>query len=243
MEKLTWNQLLGWKSANQKQIRFQPSQPLWSAGTQAGRHCNTCKNSWSYTCFSYMQWKKGTREYMTAERQAGVYQWGWGEQLLLRITGDIIYLQYSTTAHLLPAHWEPSSSSCLSLPSLLEPLFSLRPLRNALKTQRLQGSPLLQVCPPFSFILSPAPLFTTFVLKAQSSAFILQVHSHFHHPSPPSLHRWWELAIYPSFTHLSSCCPLHTSLFCYKNPLLLFISLPRTDTCLNSLNINWEIDK
>lgn len=147
---------------------------------------------------------------MTAEMQASIYRWRWGEQLLLHITGDIIYLQYSTAVHLLPAHWEPSSSSCLSLPSLLEHISSLWPLSNPLKTQQMKRSPLPQVCSPFSYILSPAPLFPTLahVLKAQSSAFILHVHPHFLHPSPPSLHWWWELAIYPALTHLSSCCPL-----------------------------------
>lgn len=112
-ERADMESITGLKSANWKQVHFQSSQSPWSAGAQAGRHCNTCKISWIYACFLWMQWKNGTREYTTAERQTGAYQWGWGEQLLLCLAGDIIYLQYSNTAHLLPTHWEPSSSSCL----------------------------------------------------------------------------------------------------------------------------------
>lgn len=83
------------------------------------------------------------------------------------------------------------------------------------------------------------------LLKASGSAFILHIHSHFLHLSPPSLHQWWEqafiLALYaPNMkTYLSSCRLVHTSIFCSSNPLLLFES----HTCLNSLNINWEIEQ
>lgn len=100
---------------------------------QVGRHCDTCTSSWSCACLlvAVREGSKGICDSWEADRCVPV---GLREQLLLNITGDIIYLQYSTTAHLLPTHWESSASSSLSLPSLLEPLSSLRPLGNNLKT-------------------------------------------------------------------------------------------------------------
>lgn len=56
---------------------FPTPQPLQSAGTQAGRRCDTCKGSWSCACLLAAV-KEGPREYVRAERQAGVYRWGWG---------------------------------------------------------------------------------------------------------------------------------------------------------------------
>jgi len=105
----------------------------------------------------------------------------------LHITGDITYLHYSTTAHLLPMYREQSSSSCFSLPSLLEPSSSFRPLQNTLKTQQLKRSPLPQVYLPFSYTLSPAPLVTKLPLSLRLRAL---------HPSYMSIHT------FSTFPHL-----------------------------------------
>lgn len=139
-------------------------------------------------------------ERMTTERQAGVHWQGWGEQLLPHITGDIIYLQYSTTAHLLSTHQQTLSNLHVPLPSLLERFFliwfSLESLRNPLKT--------LQLCLQSAFLLfciiSPAPLFTrlTIALKTQSSAFILLV--------PPLYLHLSSCSAGAELIHLSLCC-------------------------------------
>lgn len=190
---------------------FPTLQPLQSAGTQAGRHCDTCKSPWSCACLlaAVREGTKGICDSWEAGRCVPV---GLRHQLLLNITGDIIYSQHSTTAHLLPTHWEPSANSSLSLPSLLEPLPSLRPLGNKLKTAAEEisfatGLP--------SFFLHP---FTTLALglRALPSSYTFT----FLHLSPPWWHWWWQMATSPALTHLSSHYPFHTSFFCYHNPLV-----------------------
>lgn len=108
------------------------------------------------------------------------------------------------------SHHQAHVFPCLHRWNLFLPLG----LRNTLKTQQLKRSPLPQVCSPFSYILSPALLLTTlaFVLQGQSSDFILHVHSHFLHPSPSSLHQWWEQAIYLDLIQIFMLPPPHKHL-------------------------------
>lgn len=147
----------------------------------------------------WLQWKKGPREYVTAERQAGVYQRGWGSSCSWISLGTSS--TYSTAPLLLlPTHWEPAASSSPSLPSLLEPLPSLRALGNWLGTAAEEISS-AQACPPFPYILSPhLPLALQLCLHPTHPFTFL-------HLSPPCLHWWWQMAD----SYLSHIC-LHITL-------------------------------
>lgn len=52
-----------------------PSPSLYSQQVHRLAGCDTCKGSWSCACLLAAV-KEGARAYVTAERQAGVYQWG-----------------------------------------------------------------------------------------------------------------------------------------------------------------------
>lgn len=171
-------------------------QPLWSAGTQAGRHCDTCKSSWSCAC-PLAAVKEGTKGICDSWEAGRCVPAGLREQLLLNFTGDIIYLQYSTTAHSCPhteSHQQAHLSPCLCCWSLFLP------------------SGLLETAAGISFATG-LPSFTSFhqLFISPHLPLALELCLHPTHPftflhlSPPWLHWWWQMAISHTFVFTLPC--------------------------------------
>lgn len=127
---------------------FPTPQPLQSAGTQAGRRCDTCQGSWSCACLLAAV-KEGPREYVRAERQAGVYRWGWGSSCCWISLGASF--TYSTAPLLTSCPHTESHQQAHLFPCLrCWNLFLPSGLLETHWKQQLRRSPLPQACPPFS---------------------------------------------------------------------------------------------
>lgn len=223
MEELTWNQSLGWKSVNQKQVHFQPSSLY---GQQVHRLAGTVAPVRAPGAMPIFLRCSERRE------QGSIWQLRGRQVYTSRGEGSSCYcislgtsFTYSTAPLLTSrphteSHHQAHVFPCLRCWNAFLPLglSETRWKHSSWRDLLCHRSALLFLTSFHQLLFSPHLPLSLRLRVLPSSYTSIHIFS-----TLPHLHySWWELAIYPALTHLSSCCPLHISIFCYHNPLLLF---------------------